>query len=96
MNICSRRNKQTTFSERKILTGYQLNNEACFSHDVGHMSHIVKSLDLSVAILSSAGDLCTHRTDRTESKQFDTLIVFLKNFFEKVNFEKCQQTTTKV
>ena len=28
-------------------------------------------------------------------KPFDTLIVYLKEFFEKVNFEKCQQTTTK-
>ena len=27
---------------------------------------------------------------------FDTLIVFLKEFFEKVNFEKSQQTTIKV
>ena len=29
------------------------------------------------------------------SKWFDTLIVFLKEFLEKVNFEKSQQTTTK-
>ena len=29
------------------------------------------------------------------SKSFDTLIVILKEFFEKVNFEKNQQTTTK-
>ena len=26
---------------------------------------------------------------------FDTLIMFLNEFFEKVNFEKSQQTTTK-
>ena len=26
---------------------------------------------------------------------FDTLIAFMKEFFEKVNFEKSQQTTTK-
>ena len=30
-----------------------------------------------------------------DPKRFDTLIVFLKEFFEKVNFEKSQQTTTK-
>ena len=29
------------------------------------------------------------------SKLFDTLIVFLKEFFEKVDFEKNQQTTKK-
>ena len=29
------------------------------------------------------------------SKQFVTLIVFLKEYFEKVNFEKSQQTTTR-
>ena len=29
------------------------------------------------------------------SKLFDTLIVFLKEFFEKVDFEKSQQTTKK-
>ena len=32
---------------------------------------------------------------RFVSPEFDTLIVFLKEFFEKVNFEKSQQTTTK-
>ena len=29
------------------------------------------------------------------SKLFDTLVVFLKEFFKKVDFEKYQQTTTK-
>ena len=29
------------------------------------------------------------------SKRFETLIVLLKEFFEKVNFEQSQQTTTK-
>ena len=29
------------------------------------------------------------------SNTFDTLMVFLKIFFEKVNFEKSQNTTTK-
>ena len=59
------------------------------------MSHIVEGPSLW-RILSSAGDLYKHRTERTGSKQFDTLIVFLKELFEKVNFEKSQQTTTKV
>ena len=37
-----------------------------------------------------------HRT-WSESKLFDTLVVFLKEFFEKKNdFEKNQQTTKKV
>ena len=31
----------------------------------------------------------------TLSKPFDTLIVFLKEFFEKVDFKNRQQTTTK-
>ena len=29
------------------------------------------------------------------SKLFDTLIVFLKEIFENINFEKSQQTTTR-
>ena len=54
--------------------------------------------------LSSADNLCKQfgpRSGPTEcrswsgSKLFDTLIVFLKEFFEKVDFEKNQQTTTK-
>ena len=32
---------------------------------------------------------------RPGSKPFDTLIVFLKEFFEKVNFEKSQQRQQK-
>ena len=39
------------------------------------------------------------RTDRLSVliwiQTFDTLIVFLKELFEKVNFEKSKQTTTK-
>ena len=53
-------------------------------------------------LLSSADNLCKQIVPRpTECsswsgfKMFDTLIVFLKEFFEKVNFEKNQQTTTK-
>ena len=30
-----------------------------------------------------------------DRKQFDTLIVFLKEFFEKIDFEQIQQTTKK-
>ena len=33
--------------------------------------------------------------EQNGSNLFDTLIVFLKEFFEKVNFEKNEQTTTK-
>ena len=52
----------------------------------------------------SADNLCKQfesRSERTEcrslfgSKSFDTLIVYLKEFFEKVNTEKSQQTTKK-
>ena len=35
----------------------------------------------------------TRRLDDLDSKPFDTLIVFLKEFFEKVNFENGQQTS---
>ena len=34
--------------------------------------------------------------DQDRLKVFDALIAFLKEFFEKVNFEKSQQTTTKM
>ena len=55
-------------------------------------------------ILSSADNLCKQfgpRSGPTEcwsqsgSKLFNTTILFLKEFFEKVNFENIQQTTTK-
>ena len=54
--------------------------------------------------LWSADNLCKQfgsRSGLTEGgsrygfKLFDTLMVFLKEFFEKVNFEKSQQTTIK-
>ena len=32
----------------------------------------------------------------SECKPFDTLIEFLEEFFEKVNFEKSQQTKKKI
>ena len=37
----------------------------------------------------------TERLTCSGSKLFDTLMVFLKEFFEKVDFEKNQQTTKK-
>ena len=55
-------------------------------------------------LLLSAVNLCkqfrlilgpTECRSRSGSKLFDTLIVLLKEFLEKVNFEKWQQTTTK-
>ena len=54
--------------------------------------------------MSSADNLCKQfgpRPGPTEcrscsgSKLFDTLTVFLKEFLEKVNFEKNRQTTSK-
>ena len=56
-------------------------------------------------LVSSANNLCKrigHRSGLTihrvwsGSNLFDTHMVFLKNFFEKVGFEKNQQTTKKV
>ena len=34
-------------------------------------------------------------SNQRKNKLFDTLIVFWKEFFEKVNFEKSQQMTTE-
>ena len=46
--------------------------------------------------ISSADNLVEfYQTSQEWSLLFDTLIVFLKEFFEKVNFEKSQQTTSK-
>ena len=46
--------------------------------------------------LSSADNLCKQFGPRSGlTELFDSLIVSLKEFFEKVNFEKSQQTTTK-
>ena len=56
-------------------------------------------------LVLSADNLCKHFGPRSRpikcqslsgSKLFDTLIVFLKFFFEKIDFEKSQQTTAKV
>ena len=56
-------------------------------------------------LMSSADNFCkqfgprsglTERRDISGSKLFDTLIVFLKELFEKVDFEKSQQTTKNV
>ena len=53
-------------------------------------------------LVSSADNLCkqfeprpgpTKLRARSGSKLFDTLMVFLKEFFEKVDFEKSQRTT---
>ena len=54
--------------------------------------------------LSSAENICkqfgprsgpTECRSRSGSKLVDTMRVFLEEYFEKVNFEKSQQTTTK-
>ena len=59
---------------------------------------------LLITFTNSADNLCKQVWPRsgpakclssTGSKPFDTLIVFLKEFFEKVNFEKSQQATAK-
>ena len=60
---------------------------------------------LTLYILMSSADIfCkqfrtrsgpTKRQAQSGSKLFDTLMVFLKEFFEKVDFEKKQQTTKK-
>ena len=44
--------------------------------------------------MSSADNLYKQFGTRSESKLFDTLMVFLKEFFRKYDFEKKQQTTT--
>ena len=59
---------------------------------------------MHIPLLSSADNFCKQfgpRSGPTECQSwsgfnmFDTLIVFLKEFLEKINFEKCQQTATK-
>ena len=40
-------------------------------------------------------NFCRQFGPRSGSKLFDTLIIFLKEFFEKVDFEKNQRTTKK-
>ena len=62
--------------------------------------------ELTLGILvSSADSLCkqfgprsgpTKCQVRSGSKQFDSLMVFLKEFFQKIDFEKNQQTTKSI
>ena len=51
-------------------------------------------LTLSLLVLS-ADNIFKQFGSRSGSKLFDTLIVFLKEFFEKSDFEKYQHTTKK-
>ena len=53
------------------------------------------TLSLLLRLLSSADSLCKQFRPRSGSKLFDTLIVSLKSFFEKVKYEKSQQMTRK-
>ena len=46
-------------------------------------------------LLSSADNFCKQFGPRSGSKLFDTPMVFLKEFFKKVDFEKKHQTTKK-
>ena len=46
-------------------------------------------------LVVSADNLCKQFGSRSGSKLFDTLMVFLKEFFEKADFEKYQQTKKK-
>ena len=46
-----------------------------------------------ITLASSLDPDCLHPGQGPECKPFDTLIVLLKEFFEKVNFEKSLQTT---
>ena len=43
--------------------------------------------------MSSADSFCKQFGPRSGSEMFDILMVFLKEFFKKVDFEKNQQTT---
>ena len=46
-------------------------------------------------LLSSADNLCNMFEPRAGSKKLDTLIMFMKEVFEKRSFEESQQTTSK-
>ena len=46
-------------------------------------------------LMTSADNLCKQFGPRSGFKLFDTLMVILKELFEKVDFEKNQQTTKK-
>ena len=64
------------------------------------MKMLIMPLTLNRLVLS-ADNICKQfglrsgPTERCDSKLFDTRIVFLKDFFEKVDFEKNQLTTKK-
>ena len=45
--------------------------------------------------ITHANSLDPDQAGKTGSKLFDTQMVFLKEFFEKVDFEKNQRTTKK-
>ena len=45
--------------------------------------------------LNFANSLDPDQDGQNGSKRFDTLKMFMKEFFENVNFGKSQQTTTK-
>ena len=71
------------------------------SEDICRITINLLSLTL-YQLVSSADFLCTQLRPRSgqtfcrtlsESKLFDTLMKFLKEFFEDINFEKNQQTT---
>ena len=61
------------------------------------MTQVGKELTLYLLVL--CGDIFYKqfgtRSGRSGSKLFDTLMVFLKEFFEKVDFEKKKQEMTK-
>ena len=70
----------------------------CILQNIGGSS----TLYLLVSSAGKADSLCkqfgpgsgqTECQTRSESKLFDTLMVFLKEVFKKVDFEKNQQTT---
>ena len=46
-------------------------------------------------LVPSAENICKQFGPRPGSKLFDTLIIFLKEFFENTDFGKIQQTTKK-
>ena len=57
-------------------------------------SSFLTSSDFCHLLITFANSLDPGQS-RYGSKPFDTLIVYLKDCFEKVNFEKSQQTTRK-
>ena len=69
---------------RKCVTG-------AYDSDFFHLPVSFKS-NLGIPLESSDQ---VRRRSWSGSKPFGTLIVFMKEFFEKVNFEKSQQTTTE-